>query len=440
MSNQESSGGVTRRALLKSTALGSLALAAGGLPLPFTLRSAAAAVQQAAGDNTRIVWGACSVNCGSRCALRLHVRDDEVVYVETDNTGDDRYGDHQVRACLRGRSIRRRINHPDRLNYPMKRVGKRGEGKFERISWQEALDTLADRLKRVVAEYGEMGSGWHEWPLVLFTVLGQCVVGATLISGLVWLELADQREARQRLVRSMFFIWLLMGIGFLASVMHLGSPLRAFNSLNRVGASALSNEIASGALFFAVGGFWWLLAVLEKMPAALGKIWLVITLLLGLLFVLAMTRVYQIDTVPTWYTGYTTSAFFLTVLLSGPLFAALLLQMAKVDVNGWFIAGLSVAALVISAAVIVMQSAGLSTIHSSVQQAASLLPNYGRLQALRLLLLALGLGCWLCPLIRRQPPRAAGLLAGLVLVLIAECIGRGLFYGLHMTVGMAVAG
>ncbi|HBT4802122.1 TPA: dimethyl sulfoxide reductase anchor subunit [Klebsiella quasipneumoniae subsp. similipneumoniae] len=285
-----------------------------------------------------------------------------------------------------------------------------------------------------------MGSGWHEWPLVLFTVLGQCVVGATLISGLVWLELADQREARQRLVRSMFFIWLLMGIGFLASVMHLGSPLRAFNSLNRVGASALSNEIASGALFFAVGGFWWLLAVLEKMPAALGKIWLVITLLLGLLFVLAMTRVYQMDTVPTWYTGYTTSAFFLTVLLSGPLFAALLLQMAKVDVNGWFIAGLSVAALVISAAVIVMQSAGLSTIHSSVQQAASLLPNYGRLQALRLLLLALGLGCWLCPLIRRQPPRAVGLLAGLVLVLIAECIGRGLFYGLHMTVGMAVAG
>ncbi|EIW8943552.1 Tat proofreading chaperone DmsD [Klebsiella pneumoniae] len=116
-----------------------------------------------------------------------------------------------------------------------------------------------------------MGNGWHEWPLVLFTVLGQCVVGATIVSGLGWLALGDQREARRRLVRNMFFIWLLMGIGFLASVMHLGSPLRAFNSLNRIGASALSNEIASGALFFAVGGFWWLLAVLEKMPATLGK-------------------------------------------------------------------------------------------------------------------------------------------------------------------------
>lgn len=77
-----------------------------------------------------------------------------MVWVETDNTGTDSYGDHQVRACLRGRSIRRRINHPDRLNYPMKRVGKRGEGKFERISWDEALDAIAASLKNVVAKYG----------------------------------------------------------------------------------------------------------------------------------------------------------------------------------------------------------------------------------------------------------------------------------------------
>ena len=59
-----------------------------------------------------------------------------------------------------------------------------------------------------------------------------------------------------------------------------------------------------------------LLAVLEKIPATLGKVWLAIAMLLGLLFVLAMTRVYQINTVPTWYNGYTTSAFFLTVLLT----------------------------------------------------------------------------------------------------------------------------
>ncbi|MGF6268658.1 Tat-targeted selenate reductase subunit YnfE [Lelliottia nimipressuralis] len=155
MSDIEHHGGISRRTLVKSTAIGSLALAAGGISLPFGLKSAAAAVQQAvqpAAD--KVVWGACSVNCGSRCALRLHVRDEEVYWVETDNTGEDIYGNHQVRACLRGRSIRRRINHPDRLNYPMKRVGKRGEGKFERISWDEALDTITRSLKGVVEKYG----------------------------------------------------------------------------------------------------------------------------------------------------------------------------------------------------------------------------------------------------------------------------------------------
>ena len=44
----------------------------------------------------------------------------------------------------------------------------------------------------------------------------------------------------------------------------LGSPMRAFNSLNRVGASSLSNEIASGAIFFAVGGLGWLLAAVKS--------------------------------------------------------------------------------------------------------------------------------------------------------------------------------
>ncbi|EFH9179180.1 hypothetical protein GEN92_05205 [Escherichia coli] len=151
MSKNDRMVGISRRTLVKSTAIGSLALAAGGFSLPFTLRSAAAAVQQA---SEKVIWGACSVNCGSRCALRLHVKDNEVTWVETDNTGSDEYGNHQVRACLRGRSIRRRINHPDRLNYPMKRVGTRGEGKFERISWDEALDTIASSLKKTVEQYG----------------------------------------------------------------------------------------------------------------------------------------------------------------------------------------------------------------------------------------------------------------------------------------------
>ncbi len=179
MSKNDRMVGISRRTLVKSTAIGSLALAAGGFSLPFTLRSAAATVQQA---SEKVIWGACSVNCGSRCALRLHVKDNEVTWVETDNTGSDEYGNHQVRACLRGRSIRRRINHPDRLNYPMKRVGTRGEGKFERISWDEALDTIASSLKKTVEQYGneavyiQYSSGicWRQYdPLFAISLGGQ---------------------------------------------------------------------------------------------------------------------------------------------------------------------------------------------------------------------------------------------------------------------------
>ncbi|HFK4604525.1 TPA: dimethyl sulfoxide reductase anchor subunit family protein [Citrobacter farmeri] len=274
----------------------------------------------------------------------------------------------------------------------------------------------------------------------MFTVLGQCVVGALIVCGPGWFAMKDDAAARQRLVRSMFFLWLVMGLGFLASIIHLGSPMRAFNSLNRIGASGLSNEIAAGSVFFAVGGLWWLVAVLGKMPPALGKLWLSVAMVLGIVFVWAMTRVYLIDTVPTWYTGYTTLAFFMTVLLSGPLFAALLLRASRVTFNGTLFASISVLALLISVAVIVLQGMSLATIHSSVQQASALVPDYASLQVWRVVLLAAGLGCWICPLVRRKEPHVAGLLLGLLLVLGGEIIGRGLFYGLHMTVGMAVAG
>ena len=101
-----------------------------------------------------VIWTSCNVNCGSRCALKAHVKDGVITRIESDDTGDDSYGNHQVRACLRGRSMRHRIYAPDRLKYPMKRVGKRGEGKFERISWEEALDAVADRLGKTIDTWG----------------------------------------------------------------------------------------------------------------------------------------------------------------------------------------------------------------------------------------------------------------------------------------------
>ena len=286
-----------------------------------------------------------------------------------------------------------------------------------------------------------MGNGWHEWPLMVFTVFGQCVVGGFIVLALALMTGKLSREQEQRVVGSMLGLWVLMGIGFIASTMHLGSPLRAFNSLNRVGASSLSNEIASGAIFFAVGGIGWLLAVCKKLPAGLRSLWLVVTMVLGVIFVWMMVRVYNtIDTVPTWYTVWTPLSFFLTLFIGGPLLGYLLLRVAGVD--GWALRLLpvvSLLALLVSIMVVVMQGSELATIRSSVQQASALVPDYGLLMAWRVVLLALALVCWCVPQIRGRKPAVSLLGLAFVLILAGEMIGRGVFYGLHMTVGMAVA-
>src|SRR5438477_514219 len=92
----------------------------------------------------------CALDCPDTCALLINVEG---------GVGSQLRGDpsHPVtRGFLCGKVARylEREYSPDRLLYPQKRVGAKGEGKFERISWDEALDTIADRLKKIAAEYG----------------------------------------------------------------------------------------------------------------------------------------------------------------------------------------------------------------------------------------------------------------------------------------------
>jgi anaerobic dimethyl sulfoxide reductase subunit A len=111
-------------------------------------------------DYDKAVWSGCNVNCGSHCPLKLYVKDGVVVRVSTDNESNDEYGDfgtdYQFRSCVRGRSIRQRIYHPDRVKYPMKRVAGsvRGEGRYERISWEQAIDEISAKMVDVKTNYG----------------------------------------------------------------------------------------------------------------------------------------------------------------------------------------------------------------------------------------------------------------------------------------------
>lgn len=118
------------------------------------------------------VYTTCRCNCGSnsQCVIKAIVRNGRVVAVEPDdryNLGIGREDEVlseqdliktrlQRRPCTKGLTFHRYIYHPDRILYPLKRVPgtKRGEGKYERISWDEALTTITDNMKRVRKKYG----------------------------------------------------------------------------------------------------------------------------------------------------------------------------------------------------------------------------------------------------------------------------------------------
>ncbi len=104
-------------------------------------------------SESRVVSVLCNNNCGGRCVLKAHVKDSVVLRIETDDSADTL--DHpQLRGCLKGRAMRSRIYDSKRLLHPLKRVGRRGEGQFIQISWEEAIDLIASNLQRTIETHG----------------------------------------------------------------------------------------------------------------------------------------------------------------------------------------------------------------------------------------------------------------------------------------------
>lgn len=87
--------------------------------------------------------------CHDRCGVLVHLEDGKPVKIE-----GDREHFRRGHTCLRCRAALEHLDHPERLNYPLKRAGERGENKWQQISWEQALDEIAERLKKIKNEYG----------------------------------------------------------------------------------------------------------------------------------------------------------------------------------------------------------------------------------------------------------------------------------------------
>ena len=94
-------------------------------------------------------WSA-GAGCHGGCGVKLHIENGKLVKVE----GDEDHPYFQGRLCPRVLALTQYIYHPDRLRYPLKRIGERGEGKWQRISWDEAFGTCEKKMKDIRDRYG----------------------------------------------------------------------------------------------------------------------------------------------------------------------------------------------------------------------------------------------------------------------------------------------
>lgn len=99
----------------------------------------------------------CAPNCVNSCSHLVSVKDGRIVRVEPGAFPDPRYD----RICLKGISnAMQRTYSPDRVKYPMMRVGERGEGKWKRISWEEAYSFLETKIREIQSKYGDGAMAW----------------------------------------------------------------------------------------------------------------------------------------------------------------------------------------------------------------------------------------------------------------------------------------
>ena len=113
-------------------------------------------------SETKIVKTTCST-CGPCCEVDAYVKDGKLISVEGARNTPMQSGG----LCAKGVAASQYVYNKERVLYPMKRAGRKGEGRFERISWDEAYDMIADNLLRVRRTYGAKSTvfyaGYAKW-------------------------------------------------------------------------------------------------------------------------------------------------------------------------------------------------------------------------------------------------------------------------------------
>lgn len=163
--------------------------------MELTMSTASPATSQSP-SKLKVLPSVCALDCPDACALHIQIDGDRVVGL----TGDPQHPITQGFACVKTARYPERQEQSDRLLVPMRRVGKKGEGKFEPITWDVALDEIADKLRIILKNYsgqavlpynyaGTMGVIQGDTPKTFFRAIGALELDQTICAttgGVAW--------------------------------------------------------------------------------------------------------------------------------------------------------------------------------------------------------------------------------------------------------------
>ncbi len=305
-----------------------------------------------------------------------------------------------------------------------------------------------------------------EWPLVLFTILAQMAVGSFVTLGVVQLlarRHTDVKTVDKLTDPTLYAIGPVMVLSIAVAFFHLGNPINALHTIAGIGHSWLARELFFGAGFAILGAAFALCQWRKWLTPMLRQVLAAVTAVVGLALVFCMSEVYaSLPTVPAWHSPATPISFFATAFLLGALAvgAAFVIAAAfqrrkatdgesnaTVDtLTRGTLRGIGVASIVLLAVefvVIPVYVLSLSQDGSAAAQSslAALMVGGGAWFAVRLVLVALGagvLGFFLYRTAAKGGDRILAITASsaFVLVLLAEALGRVLFYDSMFHVGI----
>ncbi len=286
-----------------------------------------------------------------------------------------------------------------------------------------------------------------EWSLVFFTVLVQTSVGMLIVSEAA--RYSSGNSGRQ-FSRQAPAALLLAGCGLILSMIHLGTPTHSLFTLFNLGQSWLSREILATTAFC---GTLAVLAVIRLKKPERGGIISALTVLLGLVAVFVMSRVYLLQSVPVWNTVSTVLDFFGTMLLTGSVAGGLLFGLQSVsaqnsdaDSNGRMVAAFGLAAvlgLALKFVSIPLNMVALSASNELGMSGLSLLLDSSGMGMLilRMILVFAGAAIYGWVALRSlscapQKTQLYATICALACILAGELIGRLMFYGTYLRIGL----